>query len=156
MCTCIYIHAYTRLCYAQLYLHTWTPVHVRANTSAHTRARASAAPPRTTARAASTTPPSASRLHWRAARGAKKGGANIVQRGDTGGVPRADVRIERVRRAERLRAEPPAVHADRTRSHASARMRGRAVAHAHARARTDAARGARVCGGPASAIRSSV
>ena len=34
----------------------------------HTRANASAAPPCTTARAASTTPPSASRLRWRAAR----------------------------------------------------------------------------------------
>jgi hypothetical protein len=49
----IYIHT-TRLSYTQLYLH----VDARAcedHKSAHTRARASAAPPRTTARAASTT-----------------------------------------------------------------------------------------------------
>ena len=110
-----YRHTYThmritRLCYAQLCAHTWAPAHARAHTSAHTRARASAVPPRTTARAASTTPPRASRLRWRAAR-AGKGGAYHVQRGDTRGVPRADVRVERRRRAERLRAEPPAVHA---------------------------------------------
>ncbi len=37
----------------------------------HTRACTSAAPPRTTARAASTTRPSASRLRWRAARAEK-------------------------------------------------------------------------------------
>jgi hypothetical protein len=41
----LYIHIYTymhisRLSYAQLYLHTWTPAHARAHTSAHTHARA--------------------------------------------------------------------------------------------------------------------
>ncbi len=59
-----YIHI-TRLPYAQLHLRTGTPAHARAHTSAHvcayTRARAPAVPPRTTARAASTTRPSASR-----------------------------------------------------------------------------------------------
>jgi hypothetical protein len=42
----------------------------RLRTHAHTRA-ASAVPPRTPARAASTTPPSASRPRWRAARAGK-------------------------------------------------------------------------------------
>jgi hypothetical protein len=82
---------------------------MRAPTRLRTRARASAVP-RTTARAASTTPPRASRLRWRAAR-AGEGGAYIGQVGDARGVPRADVRVERRRRVERLRAEPPAVHA---------------------------------------------
>jgi hypothetical protein len=144
----IYIHIYitymhiSRHCYAQLYLHTWAPTRLRT----HTRARASAVPPRTTARAASTT---------RRARPAAgpKGGAYIGQVGDTRGVPRADVRAERRRVGERLRAEPTAVHADGTRSPWStpterARMcrRGceRAQSHTHTHARTDAARG-RVC-----------
>jgi hypothetical protein len=51
--------------------------------------------------------------------------------------------------------KPHTVHADGTRSHVSARMRGRQIARARARARTDEARGS-VCGGPASATRSSV
>ena len=51
------------------------------------------------------------RPRWRAAPG-RKGGAYRVQRGDRGGVPRADVRVERRRRQERLRAEPAAVDAD--------------------------------------------
>jgi hypothetical protein len=71
-----------------------------------------------------------------------KGGAYLGQRGDRRGVPRADVRVERRRRGERLRAEPHAVDAD-----------GRALAcvgadacapklgtRAHTRAHTDAAR----------------
>jgi hypothetical protein len=60
-------------------------------------------------------PPSASRPRWRAAR-AGKGGAYPGQRGDRGGVPRADVRVERRRPRERLRAEPSTVHADGTRT----------------------------------------
>ena len=75
------------------------------------------------------------RPRWRAAPG-RKGGAYRGQRGDTSGVPRADVRVERRRRLERLRAEPRAVHAggkalarfgadarapDRTRTRARAR-----------------------------------
>jgi hypothetical protein len=52
------------------------------------------------------------------------------------GVPRADVRVERRRRPERLRAEPPAVHVDGGRAYVSAPMRGRPIARAHARART--------------------
>ncbi len=154
-----YRHTYThmritRLCYAQLCAHTWAPAHARAHTSAHTRARASAVPPRTTARAASTTPPRASRLRWRAAR-AGEGGAYIGQRGDARGVPRADVRVERRRRLERLRAEPPAVHAG---GKALARVgaHARAPDRAHTRARAlGRSTQARACGGPASAIRSS-
>ena len=82
MYTCMYIHTHayikiSRLCVAQLYLHTGTPAHARALMSAHTRARASAVPPRTTARAASNTrrahpacggaPPGRKRrrIHWR-------------------------------------------------------------------------------------------
>jgi hypothetical protein len=80
----------------------------------------------------------------------RKGGAYPGQRGDRGGVPRADVRVERRRRVERLRAEPPVVHADRTRSHVSARMRARPIAHTHACTRARAhgrSTCARVCGG---------
>jgi hypothetical protein len=51
--------------------------------------------------------------------------------------------------------KPHAVDADGTRSHVSARMRARPIARAHARAHGRSKR-ARVCGGPASAIRSSV
>ena len=40
------------------------------------------------------------------------GGAYPGQRRHRRGVPRADVRVERRRRLERLRAEPPAVDAD--------------------------------------------
>ncbi len=71
-----------------------------------------------------------------ARRPGRKGGAYLVQPGDTRGVPRADVRVKRPRSVERLRPEPPAVHAGGRRSHVSARMRGRPVARAH----TDAAR----------------
>ena len=78
---------------------------------------------------------------------AAEGGAYPGQRGDRGGVPRADVRVERRRRLERLRAEPPAVHADGKAlarfgadasapgAHARARAHGRTRAarvHAHA------------------------
>jgi hypothetical protein len=71
-------------------------------------------------------------------------GAYRAQRGHTRNVPRADVRVERRRRPERLRAEPPAVPADGGRAHVSAQMCVRPIARAHTRARTDAAR-ARVC-----------
>ena len=47
---------------------------------------------------------------WRAARA--ESGAYVGQRGDSRGVPRADVRVERRREGECLRAEPPAVDAD--------------------------------------------
>ena len=56
-------------------------------------------------------------------------GAYIGQRGDTRSVPRADVRVERRRTVERLRAEPHAVHADGKGSHGSAPMRGRPNPH---------------------------
>ncbi len=134
--------------YIYIYIHTYNPSFVRAaiptlvatracacpHGCARTRARASAAPPRTTARAAPTTRPSASRLRW-PRRSGRRGGAYKSHVRHRRGVPRADVRVERRRRVERLRAEP-AVHTDGTRSHASARMRARPIAHAHARART--------------------
>ncbi len=79
-----YVNAYT---YIDIHvcIHTCKPSLLRAaisahgnasacacpHVSAHTRARASAVPPRTTARAASNTRPSASRPRWRAARAEK-------------------------------------------------------------------------------------
>jgi hypothetical protein len=69
-----------------------------------------------------------------ARRPGKKGGAYLVQRGDRRSVPRADVRVERRRRPERLRADPPAVDADGRRSHVSAWTAwapNRTRAHAH-------------------------
>jgi hypothetical protein len=50
---------------------------------------------------------------------------------------------------------PPAVDAGGRRSHVSARMRGRPIARAHTRANGRSTR-THVCGGPTSAIRSSV
>jgi hypothetical protein len=121
----------------------------------HTRTRASAVPPRTPARAASTT--RRARPACGGAPPSRNGGAYFVQRDDTRGVPLADVRVERRRRPERLRAEPHTVDAGGRRSHVSARMRGRHIAHAHTRAHTDGrSTWVRVCGRPASAIRSSV
>jgi hypothetical protein len=140
--TYTYIHT-TRLCYAQLYLRTWTPAHARAHTSAHTHTCAHrrfrrAKRPAPHRRPAERVPPEVAR------RPGRKGGAYHVQRSNCGGVPRADVRVECRRIVERLRAEPHAVHADGTRSHVSARMRARPIANAHTRARTYAAR-AHVC-----------
>ncbi len=124
ICTCIHTHTYNpSLLRAALPAH----VHTRACACAHVCAH--------TARAASTTRRSASRPRWRPAR-AGKGGAYSVQIGDRRGVPRADVRVERRRRLERLRAEPRRVDADGGRSHVSARMRARPIAHARARAWT--------------------
>jgi hypothetical protein len=101
----------------------------------HTRARASAVPPRTPARAASTTRPSASRLRWRAARAEKAAHtySNVVTRA-VFHAPMFELNADAMKNA--CRAEPPAVDADGTRSHVSARMRGRPIEHAHARART--------------------
>ncbi len=142
VCVCISVHIF-HLSYAQPYLLTWTPAHASAHTlaRAHTR-RMTAAPHR---RPAERVPPAVAR------RPGREGGAYPLQRGDGRGVPRADVRVERGRRLERLRAEPHKVDADGTHSHASARMRGRPIARAHGRSTQ-----ARVCCRPASAIRSSV
>jgi hypothetical protein len=142
----IYKHIYayiptTRLCYAQLYLRTWT--HTRSHTSAHTPARAHRrSPPRTTARAALTTRPSASRPRWRAARAGKAAHTqcNVV----TDAVfhaPMFALNAHAVRNACEP-SHPRSTPAGR-RSHVSARMRGRPIAH-HTRARTGAARG-RAC-----------
>ena len=67
------------------------------------RARESAGPPRTTGRAASK--PGRARQPAVARRPGRRGGAYKGQRGDTRGVPRADVGVERRRRGERLRVE---------------------------------------------------
>ncbi len=92
-------------------MHTYCILIVPTRLRTPTLARASAVPPRTAARAASTT------RRARPASGGAPAGRNIgaypIQRGDRRGVPRADVRVERRRRRrERLRAEPPAVRAD--------------------------------------------
>jgi hypothetical protein len=70
--------------------------------------------------------------------------AYLAQRDNRRGVPRADVRVERGRRGERLRAEPHAVHADRKGSHVSAQIRECPKTHAHALTRMDAHVGASV------------
>jgi hypothetical protein len=158
------IYIYIRM---HTYIHTSTPSLVRAaipthgntracarpHVCAHTRARIGGAAahngPRRTDVPAERVPPAVAR------RPGRKGGAYLIQEGDRGGVPRADVRVERRRRVERLQAEPPAVHADGRRSHVTARMRARPIAHAHTRAHGHSTC-ARMYGGPASAIRSSV
>ena len=81
-------------------------------------------------------------------------GAYIEQRGDRCGIPCADVGVERRRRVERLRAEPPAIHADGRRSHVWARMHRRPIAHEHT-SEHGRSTWARVCGAPASVIGSS-
>ena len=82
-------------------------------------------------------------------------GAYIGQRGERRDVPRADVRAERLRRLERLRAEPHALHAGGECSHVSARTHMRRSTHrragGHTQARTRSrigstcTRSARVC-----------
>ncbi len=122
MHTYIYIYIYTYIKNPTFLLaaipthvgvHTRTHVGTRAcacpHVCAHTQENASAAPPR---------------------RPGRKGGAYKGQRGDRRGVPRADVRVERRRNVERLRAEPRAVEADGTRAHVSVRMCGRQIARA--------------------------
>jgi hypothetical protein len=146
----IYIHTYI---YIYIHIHTYTHIHtyipslLRAAIPTHVDARACAGPqvcahtrarlggrrraqrPAPHRRPAEHVPPAVAR------RPGRKGGAYIVPRDDRRSVPRADVRVECRRIVERLRAEPPAVHADGTRSHASAWMRGRPIAHANTRAR---------------------
>jgi hypothetical protein len=125
------------------------PTRLRTHAQARIGSAAAHNGPRRTDDPAERVPPAAAR------RSGRRGGAYPVQRGDTCRVPRADVRVERRRRVERLQAEPPANHADGGRAHVSARMRVRPIAHAHTRA-PGRSTCARVCGGPASAIRSSV
>ncbi len=158
-----YIHMYN-ICmyvYAFVYMHlistprshTYTmaprkrvPTRVK---RAHRRCR-----PRTTGRAASK-PGRArpERLRWRAA--GPEGGAYRLHVRHGRGVPRADVHVERRRLAERLRAEPHAVHADGMRSYGSARIRVRP--HPHPQARTHArSTCTRTWRAHASAIRSSM
>ena len=124
----------SRLSYAQLYLRTWAPAHAGAHTSAHTHAsahrrRRRAQRPAPHRRPAECVPPAVAR------RPGRKGGAYLVHVRHRRGVPRADVRVERRRRDERLRAEPPVVDADGTRSHVPARMRGRPTRASSAPAR---------------------
>ena len=151
-----YVSTYIFMYNAYKYVYTRTSIYPVFRTRSYTYTRGHPrmrVPTRLHTHARIDDPPSASRPQWRAAR-AGKGGAYPEQRGDRGGVPRADVRVERRRLVERLRAEPSAFHADGTRSHVPAQMRARPITHAH----TDAARtqhaGACVSG-PASAIRSS-
>ncbi len=86
---------------AQPYEH---PVEARAGEGRHVCARvcASAVPPHTTGPRRIAAP--AERFRHSARRRAGSG-SYLVQRGDTRGVPRADVGVECRRRVERLRAE---------------------------------------------------
>ncbi len=59
-------------------------------------------------------------------------GAYLYQGRGARSVPRADVRVERRRRPERLQAEPHAVHADGKGFRGSAWIRARPHQHAHA------------------------
>jgi hypothetical protein len=87
------------------------PGHAQASAYKGTHARAHRrCRPRTTGRAASM--PSRARpeqMRWPCggAPPGRKGGAYIGQRGDRHGVPRADVRVERIRTVEYLRAGAP-------------------------------------------------
>ena len=93
VCVCVYIPVYI---YMYRYIYN---IHIYICASVHTSERSYAQLYLTRGRP-----------RWRAARA--DSGAYLGQRGDRGGVPRADVRVERRRREERLRAEPPAVDAD--------------------------------------------
>ena len=148
LCINIYTYTYKYSCVhlstlssARPYLHPWP----RASECLHVcaRARASAVPPRTAGRAAIEARPSASATPAVARRRAGSG-AYGGQRRDRRGVPRADVRVERRRRVERLRAEPPAVNRRREGARMCRRGCVRARSHTRTRARTDTARG-RVC-----------
>jgi hypothetical protein len=113
--------------------------HVRANTFAHTGARRH----RQRRRARWPAPHRGPDERVRNARGGALpragSGAYIGQRGDRRGVPRAYVRVERLRLTERLRAEPNAVTHRRkvlARPGAPARIRVRPNTHTRARAYT--------------------
>ncbi len=133
----------SRLCYAQLYPHPWAPAHARAHTSAHTRERASGAPPRTTARAASNT-----RRARPSSGGAPPGAGkaahtccNVV----TDAVFHAPMfALNADAESNACAPEPPAVHRRREGARMCRRGCKRARSHTHTRARTDTARG-RVC-----------
>ncbi len=98
VCICTHIPSFLR---AAIPTHVDTRACERRCVRALTRA--SAVPPRMTAaphrRPAERVPPAVAR------RPGRKGGAYPLQRGDRGGVPRADVRVERRRPMERLRAD---------------------------------------------------
>jgi hypothetical protein len=150
MYACIYIYSHTHIythIYTYIHIHTYgypvfatrsytytrghprmrLPTRLRTYAQAHRRSRR-AQRPAPHRRPAERVPPAVARHPGR------KGGAYLRHPGDTHGVPRADVRVERRRRKERLRAEPPAVDAGGARSHVSARMHGRPIARTHARA----------------------
>jgi hypothetical protein len=106
MYTYISIHTYIpSFVSAAIPAHGHTRACARPHVCAHTRAHRRS-PPRTTARAA----PNTRRAH--PARGGappgRKGGAYRLHVRHRRGVPRADVRVERLRIAERLRAEATA------------------------------------------------
>ncbi len=80
------------------------PTRLRTHTRKHIGGAAAHNGPRRIEHPAERVPPAV------ALRPGRKGSAYRKQRGDTRGVPRADVRVERRRRLERLRAEPRTQH----------------------------------------------
>ena len=132
VCVCVCLYTFIHI-HIHKYIHTYTytytiTIYVYICTSVHTSQRSYAQLYLTRGRP-----------RWRAARA--KRGAYLGQRGDTSGVPRADVRVERRRRPERLRAEPPAVDAD-----GNALARVGADARAPDRTRTRARARTHTCG----------
>jgi hypothetical protein len=127
------------------------PIRARTHSRARIRGAAAHNGPRRT-----DDPPSASRLRWRAARAGKAAHTpcNVVAAA-VFHAPMFALNADAEMNA--CEPRPPAVDADGRRSHVSARMRGRPIAHARARARAHGrSTQARVCGGPATAIRSSL
>ncbi len=152
MHTCIHTHKYmhvSRLCYAQLYLHTWAPAHARAHTSAHTNTPAPhrrsrrAQRPAPHRRPAERVPPAVARCPW------PERAAHTPDKSVTAAVFHAPMSaLNADANANACGPNQPRSTADGTRSHGSARMRARPIARARAHARTDAARGRVRAAGP--------
>jgi hypothetical protein len=164
--TYLHIHTYisiqhvSRLLYAQQYLHMWTPTHARAHTSARTHGPPSGGtaahngPRRKEDARRIDDPPSASRLRWRAARAERAAHtkANVVTRAVFHAPMFALSADEKPNVCEP--SHPRSTPTERARMCRRGCVGAQiANAHAHAHGRST---WARVCGGPASAIRSSV
>ncbi len=106
VCVCVRVCVCVCVCVCRMHTHAYKYIYPVIATRSYTYTRGH---PRMRV-------PTRLRTHTRtcasAAPPGRNAGAYRVQRGDTRGVPRADVRVERRRIGERLRAEPPAVDAD--------------------------------------------